>query len=78
MGWESFDVIRFDLGLLLQGQTRIAKLKVLITHFLWVLEVRNVKPTCSWGKKSRCIISFTPLLLDQNESSHMVSLFAAF
>ena len=27
MGWESFGVIRFDLGLLLQGQTRIAKPK---------------------------------------------------
>ena len=27
MGWESFDVIRFDLGPLLQGQTRIAKLR---------------------------------------------------
>ena len=27
MGWESFDVDRFDLGPLLQGQTRIAKLK---------------------------------------------------
>ena len=27
MGWESFDDVRFDLGLLLQGQTRIAKLK---------------------------------------------------
>ena len=27
MGWESFDVVRFDLGLLVQGQTRIAKLK---------------------------------------------------
>ena len=27
MGWESFDVIKFDLGPLLQGQTRIAKLK---------------------------------------------------
>ena len=26
MGWESFDV-RFDLGPLLQGHTRIAKLK---------------------------------------------------
>ena len=25
MGWESFDVVRFDLGPLLQGQTRIAK-----------------------------------------------------
>ena len=29
MGWESFDMVRFDLGLsfLLQGHTRIAKLK---------------------------------------------------
>ena len=27
MGWESFGVVRFDLGSLLQGQTRIAKLK---------------------------------------------------
>ena len=27
MGWESFDVVRFDLGPLLQGQMRIAKPK---------------------------------------------------
>ena len=27
MGWESFGVVRFDLEPLLQGQTRIAKLK---------------------------------------------------
>ena len=27
MGWESFDVIRFDLETLLQGQMRIAELK---------------------------------------------------
>ena len=27
MGWEFFDVVRFDFGLLLQGQVRIAKLK---------------------------------------------------
>ena len=27
MGWESSVVIRFDLGPLLQGQTRIAKLQ---------------------------------------------------
>ena len=28
MDWESFGMIEFDLGLLLQGQTRIAKLKI--------------------------------------------------
>ena len=27
MGWESFNVVRFDLGPLLQGQTRITKFK---------------------------------------------------
>ena len=27
MSWESFDVVTFDLGPLLQGQMRIAKLK---------------------------------------------------
>ena len=27
MGWESFNVVRFDLEPLLQGQTRITKLK---------------------------------------------------
>ena len=27
MGWEFFGVVRFDLGPLLQGQTRKAKLK---------------------------------------------------
>ena len=27
MGWESFDVLRFDLGSLHQGQTRLPKLR---------------------------------------------------
>ena len=27
MGWESYGVVGFDLGPLLQGQTRIAKVK---------------------------------------------------
>ena len=27
MGWESFDVVEFDLGHLLQGHMRIAKFK---------------------------------------------------
>ena len=44
MGWES-DEVQFDLGSLLQGQTRIAKLKVLIIGVLLVLEVWDGKPT---------------------------------
>ena len=43
MGWESVDVVRFDLVPLLQGQTRIAK--VHITRLLLVLEVWDGKPT---------------------------------
>ena len=27
MGWESSDLVRYDLGPILQGQSRIAKLK---------------------------------------------------
>ena len=51
MGWEYFSVVGFDLGCLLQGQTRISKPKVLITCLLLVLEVCKVKPTCrkSWA-----------------------------
>ena len=43
MGWESFGVVEFYLGPLLQGQTRIAKLKVPINHLLLVLEVWDGK-----------------------------------
>ena len=50
-GLESSDVVRFYLGSLLQGETRVAKLKVLITCLLLVLEFWDVKPTCrkSWA-----------------------------
>ena len=34
MGWESFDVARFDLEPLLQGQTRTAKLKMVYNSFI--------------------------------------------
>ena len=34
MGWESFGVVRFDLGPLLQGQMRIAKLKSAYNSFI--------------------------------------------
>ena len=42
MGWESFDVVRFNITPLFQGQTRIARHK---TRLSLVLEVCNVKPT---------------------------------
>ena len=50
MGWESCGVVGFDLGPLLQGQTRLGKLKVLITPLL-VVEIWDGKPTYrkSWA-----------------------------
>ena len=38
-------MVGFDLGPLLQSQTRIAKVKVLITRLLLILEVYSTKPT---------------------------------
>ena len=51
MVWESIAVVGFDLGPLLQGQMRIAQLKVLITRLLLVLEVWDGKRTYrkSWA-----------------------------
>ena len=48
MGQESFGVVGFDLGPLLQGQTR----KVLISRLLLLLQVCNVKSTNrkSWAR----------------------------
>ena len=51
MCWESSGVVRFDLGPLVQGQTKIAKPKVLITRLLLVLQVWDGIPTYrkSWA-----------------------------
>ena len=36
MGWEFFDVVRFDLGPLLQGEMRIAKIKSVYSSLILV------------------------------------------
>ena len=50
MGWESFGVVRFDLGPLLEGQTRIAKHKSAYNSLIIGPELWDGKPTCkkSW------------------------------
>ena len=60
---KSSDVVRFDLGPLLQGQTRIAELKVLITRLLSILEVWDGKPTYrkSWAGN---LLAWSDLTLD--------------
>ena len=51
MGWDSFGVVRFDLGPLLQGQLRIAKLKIAYNSLVIGPKVWDGKPTYrkSWA-----------------------------
>ena len=45
MGWESFGVVTFDFGSLLQGQMRIAKLKSAYTSLIIGPKVWDGKST---------------------------------
>ena len=69
MGWESSDVVGLDLGPLLQGQMRIANLKVLITRLLLVLEVWDGKATYrkSWAGN---LLMWSDLTLDPLLQGH--------
>ena len=51
MGWESFDVVRFGLGPLLQGRTRTAKFKSAYNSRIISPRICNVKPSYmkSWA-----------------------------
>ena len=69
MGCESFDVVRFDLGPLLQGQTRTAKLKS--TYSLLIVGPRglqcetNLKEIMGWESFDVVRFDFGPLLPSQ-------------
>ena len=52
MGWDSFGVVRFDLGPLLQGQLRIAKLKIAYNSD-WCLGADNSKNKASLWRWQR-------------------------
>ena len=63
MSWESFGVVGFDLGPLLQGQTRIAKVKSAYSSLLLILEVYSTKATHtkSWARNLRMLdLTFGP------------------
>ena len=62
MGWKSFGVDRFDLGPLLQGQTRIAKLKSAYNSLILVAEVWESKPTF-WKSWARNLMVWSDLTL---------------
>ena len=57
MGWESFGVVRFDLGPLLQGQTRIAKLKSAYNSLI-IGRTGLVKPTYRKSWAGNLLMSF--------------------
>ena len=79
MGWESFGVVGFDLGPLLQGQTRIANLKVPITCLLLILEVWDGKPSYrkSWAVNFlvRSDLTFGPLLQGQMSTTKLKNVY---
>ena len=62
MGWESFDVVRFDLGPLLQGQMRIAKLKSAYNSLIIGPRGLDGKPT--YRKRTRNLLVWSYLTLD--------------
>ena len=72
-GWESFDVVRFDLELLLQGQTRTAKLKRVYNSF--IIDPRglqcetNLQDIVGW-ESSDVRFDLWPLLQGQTTMVH--------
>ena len=52
MGWKSFCVVGFDLGPLVQGQTRIAKLKIAYN----LLSGYCFHPWCPDGRVGRRLV----------------------
>ena len=79
MGWESFGVVRFDLGPLVQGHTRIAKLKSAYNSL--IMGPRGLKfETNLWeilGWKSSDVVRFDlgPLLQGQTRIAKLKSVY---
>ena len=77
MGWQSFDVVRFDLGPLLQGQTRIAKLKsayyLLISGPTGLQCDTNFKEIMGWESFDVVRFDLGPLLQGQTRIAKLKS-----
>ena len=77
MGWESFDVVRFDLETLFQAQTRITKLKS--AYNLLIIGPRGLQCETNlleiMGQKSSHVIRFDlgPLLQGQMRRAKLKS-----
>ena len=66
MGWESFGVVGFDLGPLLQGQTRIGKLKSTYNWessiYLFIWGFTSLSTLYSWKGRGNQYIQFVRVL----------------
>ena len=82
MGCESVDTVRFDLGTLLQGQMRIAKLKVPTTRLLLVTEIWDGKPSHRKSLARNLLVwsdlTFGPLLQGQMRTAKLKSAYNSF
>ena len=63
LGWESFGVVEFDLGPLLQSQTRIAKLKSAYNSLIIGPRGLDGKPTY-WKAWAKDLLVWSDLTLD--------------
>ena len=68
MGWESFDVIRFDFGPLLQGQTRIAKPESAYNSL--IISPRGLQ--CETNLKDNCRGMYLPPSITGEEISFFI------
>ena len=73
MGWESSGVVRFDLGPLLQGQMRTAKLKS--AYNLLIIGPRGLGKKEIMGWESSGVVGFDlgPLLQGQTRTAKLKS-----
>ena len=79
MGWESSDVIRFDLGPLLQGQTRIAKMKSAYNLLIIGTGVlgceTDLQEIMGWESTDAARFDLRPLLQGQRRIAKLKSVF---
>ena len=87
MGCESVDMVRFDLGTLLQGQMRIAKIEsaynsLLPTSLLLVTEIWDGKPSHRKSLARNLLVwsdlTFGPLLQGQMRTAKLKSAYNSF
>ena len=77
MGWESSDVVRFDLGPLRQGQMRRAKLKsaynLLISDPRGLQCETNLQEIMGWESSDAIIFDLEPLVQGQTRTAKLKS-----